>query len=133
MEFKLQNGSTESGLVLWSCQNPWSRVYIPLPTTGVVSLKKKRTTQHWKQLPWISHQPTSLNKEVKVPVLCAYQKCHETHPTISYTHCSHIIRKLVTNVLQKKEKERTDQKSAVLCQFFHNSSYNLIHLLETFH
>jgi hypothetical protein len=41
---------------------------------------------------------------VKVPVLCAYQKCHETHPTISYTNCSHKIRKLVTNILQKKEK-----------------------------
>jgi protein associated with RNAse G/E len=34
---------------------------------------------------------------------------------------------------QKKKKERTDQKSAVLCQFFHNSWYNLIHLLETFY
>ncbi len=41
---------------------------------------------------------------MKVPVLCAYQKCHETHPTISYTNCSHKIRKLVTNILQKKEK-----------------------------
>lgn len=34
---------------------------------------------------------------------------------------------------KKKKKERTDQKSAVLCQFFHNSSYNLIHLLEAFY
>lgn len=126
-----QNGSAGSGLVLWSCQNPWSRVYIPLPTTGFVSLKQRELPNTGNNYLGLATNPPHLIRRWRYQCVVCISEMPPNY--ILYPLFSENQKTGNQCSPKEKKKERTDQKSAVLCQFFHNSSYNLMHLLETFY